>query len=118
MWRQYRDRAEFFVVYIKEAHPEDGWTSQGNEEAEIHVWDPTTTEERIEVAQTCSLRLDIEIPILLDGIDNDVARAYGALPDRLYLIGRDGRVAYQGERGPQGFKSEELLAAIQAELNE
>lgn len=118
MWRRYGDRVEFFVVYIKEAHPEDGWISQGNLEADIHVYDPTTAEERVEVAQTCALRLDFEITMLLDGIDNRVASTYGALPDRLYLIGQDGRVAYQGEKGPQGFKSEELLAAIQAELGE
>jgi Iodothyronine deiodinase len=117
MWRRYRDQVEFFVVYIKEAHPEDGWISQGNVEADIHVYDPASDDERAEVAQTCALRLEIEIPMLLDGIENRVASAYGALPDRLYLIGRDGRVAYQGEKGPQGFKSEELLAAIQTELD-
>ena len=56
--------------------------------------------------------------MLLDEMDNRIASAYGALPDRLYLIGRDGRVAYQGEKGPQGFRSEDLLAAVQAELGE
>lgn len=68
------------------------------------------------MAQTCALRLNIEMPVLVDGIDNTVARAYGALPDRLYLIARDGRVAFQGDKGPQGFKPEELEAAIQEEL--
>ena len=42
--------------------------------------------------------------------------AYGGWPDRLYLIGRDGRVAFQGEVGPFGFKPEELAHAIEAEL--
>lgn len=116
MYRQYGDRVAFFVVYIKEAHPDDGWTSQGNLADDIHVYDPTTDDERIEVAETCALRLTIEMPMLVDEIDNHVASAYGALPDRLYLVGKDGRIAYQGEKGPQGFKSEELNVAIEAEL--
>ena len=106
----------FFVVYIKEAHPDDGWVSQGNVEAGIHVYDPNSDEERVEVAQTCALRLTIEMPMLVDEIDNRVASAYGALPDRLYLVGKDGRIAFQGEKGPQGFRAEELEAAIEAEL--
>ena len=116
MWHRFGDRVAFFVVYIKEAHPDDGWVSQGNLADDIHIYDPTSDEERVEVAQTCTLRLSIEMPVLVDEIDNQVASAYGALPDRLYLIGKDGCVAYQGDKGPQGFKSEELDIAIQAEL--
>ena len=36
-------------------------------------------------------------------------------PDRLYLIGRDGRVAFQGDQGPFGFRPEQLEEAILAE---
>ena len=43
--------------------------------------------------------------------------AYGGWPDRLYLIGRDGRIAFQGEEGPFGFKPAKLAAAIDAELS-
>ena len=107
---------EFLVVYIREAHPDDGWVSQGNQEADIHVYDPTTEEERGEVAQACAMALDIEMTVLVDGIDDTVASAYGALPDRLYLVGRDGRVAYQGEKGPRGFVPEDLEVAIRQEL--
>jgi hypothetical protein len=56
------------------------------------------------------------IPVLVDGIDNEVAREYGGWPDRLYLIGKDGRVAFQGGDGPFGFKPEQLEEAIEAEV--
>ena len=39
-------------------------------------------------------------------------RAYAALPDRLYLIDAEGRIAYKSGQGPMGFKPEELEAAI------
>ena len=113
---QYRDEVAFFVVYIKEAHPEDGWVLGRNRRADVSVQDPTTNQERGDVAQTCLVRMRIGIPVLIDGIDNAAASAYGGWPDRLYLIGRDGRIAFQGGEGPFGFKPPDLEAAIRLEL--
>ena len=83
-----------------------------NRDAGIVVNDPSTTAERLDVAATCAIDLKIRIPVVVDEVSDDIARAYGALPDRLYLIDRDCRVAYQGDPGPWGFKPEELDAAL------
>ena len=72
--------------------------------------------ERFGVAESWVRKLGIRFPALIDGIDNTVERRYTGWPDRLYLIGRDGRVAFQGGEGPFGFKPEELEAAIETEL--
>jgi alkylhydroperoxidase family enzyme len=45
-------------------------------------------------------------------MDDRVGHAYSGMPDRLYLIDRDGRVAYQGGRGPFGFKPGELEQSL------
>jgi len=82
----------------------------------IALADPTTDEARAGVASACGARLRTRIPIAVDGVDDAVALAYGGWPDRLYLIGCDGRVAYQGGEGPFGFKPEELAQAIGSEL--
>jgi len=103
-------------VYIREAHPEDGWVLQVNRDEAIVVADPTNDEERHEVAATCAFRLEIRMPVVIDTIDDHVARAYGALPDRLYLIGRGGRVAFRADEGPWGFRPEELEAAMKREV--
>jgi len=113
---RYAGDVAFFVVYIKEAHPEDGWVLASNREQEIAVTDPTTREERVQVAAACAVRLEIRMPVLIDQIDNETARQYGGWPDRLYLIGKDGRIAFQGEEGPSGFRPDELERAIQVEL--
>ena len=110
------DEVAFFIVYIREAHPEDGWVLADNRREGIVLADPTSLDERADAAEACALRLRTRIPILLDDVDDGVAAAYGGWPDRLYLIGRDGRVAFQGEEGPFGFKPEELAAAIETEL--
>jgi hypothetical protein len=106
----------FFIVYIREAHPEDGWVLADNRREEIALVDPVSLDERAAAAAACALRLETRIPILLDDVDDAVGSAYGGWPDRLYLVGRDGRVHFQGEKGPFGFKPAELAHAIETEL--
>jgi hypothetical protein len=109
-------RVAFFIVYIREAHPEDGWVLADNRREGIAVPDPATDGERAATAQACASRLRTRIPVLVDGLDDAVGSAYGGWPDRLYLIDRDGRVAFQGEEGPFGFRPDELAAAIEAQV--
>ncbi len=108
---------QFFVVYIREAHALDSEWALGGNGAPI-VEDPVSLSERREVAATCVGALDLApIPALVDDVDDAVNIAYHAWPDRLYLIGRDGRVAFQGSMGPFGFLPEELEHAIRVELD-
>ncbi len=114
--RRFGDQIEFFVVYIREAHPTDEWQVESNESEGILFSQPTTLDARSEIAQVCSLKLDLPIPTLVDDMENSTDRKYYALPDRLYLIGRDGRVAYRGGPGPFGFVASELERAIEEYL--
>lgn len=116
MWERHRESVDFVVVYIREAHPEEGWVVTMNRDEGITVNDPTSDDERGRVAATCAIGLQIRMPVVVDRLDDALASAYGALPDRLYLIARGGRVAFQGEPGPFGFRPEALEAAIQREL--
>ena len=86
---------------------------EANEREGIFFAQPTTRAERAEVARVCSLKLALSIPTLVDEMDNSTDLKYYALPDRLYLIGRDGKVAYRGGPGPFGFVAAELEAAIE-----
>ncbi len=115
LYERHGAEVAFLIVYIREAHPEDGWVLSDNREQDIAVVDPETQTERAVVASTCALELRTRIPIAIDGVDDRVALAYGGWPDRLYLIGRDGRIAFQGGEGPFGFLPAELAAAIEAE---
>jgi hypothetical protein len=116
MAARYRGRVSFLAVYVKEAHPEDGWVLSENRDADIAVVDPVGDEERESVAAACAVALRLNMPMAIDAVDNEATRAYGGWPDRLYLVGADGRIAYQGGEGPFGFKPEELGAAIEREL--
>ncbi len=112
MHRTYGDRVSFFVVYIQEAHPSDGWQIPPNEQEGVVYEQPKTAAEREALAQACVLHLELSIPTLIDEMTNAVDWAYAALPERLYLIDAGGRIAYMSEPGPWGFKPQELEAAI------
>lgn len=79
--------------------------------------DPKTAAGRADVAATCVRKLGLQIPALVDGIGDAVEMAYTAWPDRLYLIGRDGRVRFKSPPGPFGFKPAALEEALRADLN-
>ena len=106
----------FFAVYIQEAHPSDIWQMAENIREGIILRNPRVEKERFEVAGSCVRTLGIRFPALIDGIDNTVERAYTGWPDRLYLIDRDGRVAYKSAPGPFGFDPSQLEAALRRVL--
>lgn len=107
---------QFYVVYIREAHALDSRSPMGGDGAPI-VEDPKTLEERNAVATVCMTKLALDpMPALVDDLEDTANTAYAAWPDRLYLIGRDGNVAYHGFEGPFGFSPDELEDAILAEL--
>ncbi len=111
-----KGRVAFLVVYICEAHPMDGWQVKLNLEEGVLLSTPDTDAARADNATACALDLSIDLPVVIDPIEDPLAGAYGAWPDRLYLISRGGVVAYQGDLGPIGFDHEKLEAAISAEL--
>lgn len=102
------------MIYIAEAHPSDMWQMQSNIKERVLFRNPTTAEERQNVAASCVRKLHIKIPALIDGIDNHVERQYTGWPDRLYLIGGDGVVRYKSEAGPFGFEPKRLEASLRA----
>src|SRR5205085_12286254 len=107
---------EFYIVYIREAHPTGGRQTGENAKADILVKQPTTFEERLDVATRMCTKLYLRIPTLIDNLDDKVKDGYNAWPDRLYLVGRDGRIGYKGAPGPGGFDPKGLEAAVKKEL--
>ena len=110
--KKYKDRAAFYVVYIQEAHPVDLWQMQSNVKENVLVKSTKTLEERSQAAGSCVLRLGINIPAVIDGPDDRVERAYTGWPDRLYVIDRDGRIAFKSAAGPFGFEPEKVEATL------
>jgi hypothetical protein len=77
---------------------------------------PKTEQGRAEVAEACAIGLDLKMPMLLDHLSNEVDTAYAALPERLYVIDRDGIIRYRSEMGPWGFDVDAFEKAIQEQI--
>ncbi len=124
LYERYHDTVQFLMVYIREAHPTDGWWMGGGltglavgtyaPQASTDIRDPRTLDERRAAAGQCETALKYGIRTWVDGVDDAVNEAYAAWPTRLYLVGVDGRVAYHGGLGPFGFSPKALGKAIQA----
>jgi len=116
MHDKYGREAAFFVVYIGEAHPSDAWQLPSNLRDQVVFASPTDMASRTELAEVCVVRLGLKLPAVVDRFDDSTEKAYTGWPDRLYLIGVDGRVAYKSKPGPFGFKPDALEAALREAL--
>ena len=112
MYRRYRDRVAFLAVYVREAHPIDGWRMASNDKAGISIKQPKQKDEREGVARKCCKSLGMTMPMVVDEMDDRVGHLYSGMPDRLYIIDDAGRVAYQGGRGPFGFLPGEMEQSL------
>jgi hypothetical protein len=112
LYRRYKDKADFVAVYMREAHSSDGWTLPSNDKIGISVAQHKDFGERSQAAKICCTALKMTMPMVVDEIDDRVGIAYSGMPDRLYLVDTQGRVAYKGGRGPFGYKPSELEQSL------
>jgi len=128
LYEKYHEQAQFLSIYIREAHPVDGWwfgkgpmsilLKLSRSKVSTDTYDPTTMEERRAVAGQCEESLKYGIRTYVDAMDDYVNRAYAAWPTRLYLIGLDGRIVYHGGLGPFDFHPSKLGKAIEEYLTQ
>lgn len=113
MYAERKANVQFLRVYVREAHPvSDKGVSETNKKAGILIQQPKTLQERCDVAGRCAVDLNLQTPMVVDGIDNAVGRAYGGWPDRLYIVDIDGNIAYQGGPGPFAFNPREMEQSL------
>lgn len=89
------------LVYVREAHSMDGW-SVAESGWSIIPDARSASERRAAASMTCSM-LKLPFPVVVDGMQDTVARRWSGWPERLFVIDVEGRVAYVGEQGPWGF---------------
>ena len=118
LYERYKERCNFFLIYVREAHPSDGWWMQSNQRVGIDLKQPTENDSRRAIAETCQKHLDLSIPFLVDTVDDRVGSAYSGMPNRLYLIDNQGRIAFKNGRGPFGFHPRQLEQAMILLMNE
>lgn len=116
--QRFGDQANYLMVYVREAHPEDGWKMESNTRAKVAVKQPTTLAERVAVCEQFRERLKPTIPVVVDQVPDLVGHLYSGMPARMYVIDTNGKVAYKSGRGPFGFRVGEMEQALAMALLE
>ena len=112
--REFNDRVKFLCVYIKEAHPTDGSQSPPNIDDNVLYTQPTTEDERAQVAAACMLKFNFSFPMVLDNMTNEIEEKYKAWPERLYVLDANGLVTWKCGLGPHLFDPDVVEDAIKA----
>lgn len=76
---------EVFIVYVREAHPGENFPHH------------TSLEQKLAHARKLRDLEKIKLPILVDDLKGTTHRAYGLLPNMIYLIDREGVVVYKSD---------------------
>lgn len=84
LWREFNPRAvDFYLVYVKESHPAENYPHHTSmEQKQAHARDLQRLEKPA-------------FPMLVDALDGPIHKSYGQWPTSLFVIHRDGRVAFR-----------------------
>ncbi|MBI2918269.1 MAG: hypothetical protein HYY01_09760 [Chloroflexi bacterium] len=75
----------FFTVYTREPHPAENYPHH------------TSYEQKLRHAAHCRQQDGITMPIIVDSLDGEIHRAYGTLPNMVYIIDRRGRIFFRSQ---------------------
>jgi len=123
LYRAYRDKVQFFLVYTREIHPSGGKNDRNDRNQSSSGKRPSrrkgpaipqhrSMEERLIAADKCMKDLHLTIPTLLDTMDNSFARAFSGVPAGTTVIDIDGKIAYWNRGSPRGCKPGEAEKII------
>jgi hypothetical protein len=85
-------RAAFLLIYTREAFPVGPENLQRNADDGISVPQATDLVQRKATAQRAKEILNITLPIAVDSMSDEIANAYGGMPNGAVVIGKDGKI--------------------------
>jgi hypothetical protein len=86
LYQEYRSKGfEFFIIYVREAHPGENFPH--------HV----SFDQKLTHGRKLRELEKVTLPILVDDMEGSTHKAYGLLPNMVYLIERDGIVVYKSD---------------------
>ncbi len=107
LYGKYKDEGvEFFVVYSKEPHAEERrYFKKYTQHASY--------EHKLSYAKELVEQFGMKVPVLVDDLDEAVVQAYGRMPNMVFVIDKEGKIAYKSDWTEQpriDLMLDELLA--------
>ncbi|KAL9989038.1 hypothetical protein ACROYT_G003546 [Oculina patagonica] len=106
--REFEDVADFLIVYICEAHATDEWRWHNNVEIPQHK----SLKERCNAAKMLIKISQCPVPVMVDTWSNEATEAYGAFPERLFIL-QQGQIVYEGGTGPYNYVLPEVRSWLE-----
>jgi K+/H+ antiporter YhaU regulatory subunit KhtT len=85
-------RAAFLVIYTREAFPVGPENLQSNADNGISIPQAADITERKAAAERARQTLNITLPMAVDSMTDEIAGAYGGMPNGAVVIGKDGKI--------------------------
>jgi len=125
LYKAYKDKIQFFLVYIREAHPlrrkstsqrDDHKRPSTGKRRGINIPQHKNIEERVVAATRCIQGLKLSLPTLIDDMKRTYEGKYGGFRAGTAIVDIDGKIVFssQGARGCQPKKAEKLLKVLLA----
>jgi len=90
-----KDTIDFKIVYIRDTHPVVGFRAPTNDRLGISAdKEPKVLADREKWACADQKKMNCGIPVVMDTMDDKTLKAYDAFPQRIYVLRRDGKVAF------------------------
>lgn len=83
--QQYSGSVDFYILYVREAHPGQNYPAQRN------------FAEKLGNANDLRRAENVGRTILVDDFEGTMNRDYGARPNAVYVIGKDGVISYRAD---------------------
>lgn len=83
LYRHYRDYFEFYTIYVREPHPGE------------HYGPHKSWEQKLNFASDCCRQDGVQNPMLVDDLEGTVHRLYGSMPNMIYIVDKNGKIAYK-----------------------
>lgn len=114
------DKVDFYVVYISEAHPTDGWdlfkdnykiATHKNINHRINAVNLFIHEWKKIVNKTQNGKINCKI--IIDNMNNEMRNKFDAFPERLYII-KNNKIEYVGKHGPFQYSVDPVLDYLES----
>lgn len=117
LYKAYKDKVQFYLIYIREAHPVRSANTRTRRGPSIAQH--KTMDERILAATKCIQGLKISLPTLIDKMEGEGSylKSYGGFPAGTNVIDKDGKIAFSS-RGPWGAQPKQAKDVLDKLLSQ
>jgi hypothetical protein len=112
LYKAYKDKVQFFLIYTREIHPTRSKPSKevlakqaaGKYRAPRTVSQHESITDRVIAADACMKGLKMTIPTLLDDMKDTYKNTYAGMPAGTAVIDINGKIAYWNHGAPSGAR--------------